>query len=45
MYPELEYFDENYQGDYSDVNLPVTNEDLEIIYPKASQKQKKMKNI
>ena len=40
MYPELEYFDENYQGDYSDVNLPVTNEDLEIIYPKASQKAK-----
>lgn len=40
MYPELPYFDENYVGDYSEVELPVTNEDLEEIYPRASIKAK-----
>ena len=40
MYPELPYFDENYVGDYSEVELPVTNEDLEKIYPRASIKAK-----
>ncbi|MBO5120427.1 MAG: arginine--tRNA ligase [Bacilli bacterium] len=39
-YPNLEYFDENYTGDFSEVELPITNEDLEIIYPYASNKAK-----
>ena len=39
-YPDLAYFDENYQGDYSDLELPITNEDLETIYPLASNKAK-----
>ncbi len=40
MYPDLPYFDPNYQGDYSEVELPISNEDLERIYPLASQKAK-----
>ena len=40
MYPELPFFDENYTGDYSEVELPITNEDLEKIYPLASIKAK-----
>ena len=40
MYPDLPYFDENYTGDYSEVELPITNEDLEKIYPLASAKAK-----
>ena len=39
-YPELKYFDENYTGDYSEVELPITNKDLEEIYPLASNKAK-----
>ena len=39
-YPNLAYFDENYTGDYSDVELPITNQDLEEIYPYASAKSK-----
>jgi arginyl-tRNA synthetase len=39
-YPELPYFDENYTGDFSEIELPITNKDLEIIYPLASQKSK-----
>ncbi len=39
-FPDLAYFDESYQGDYHKVNLPVTNEDLEEIYPYASNKSK-----
>lgn len=39
-YPNLEYFDENYTGDYSEVELPITNSDLEVIYPVASNKAK-----
>ena len=39
-YPDLEYFNENYTGDYSEVELPITNSDLEIIYPVASTKAK-----
>ena len=38
--PELPYFDENYTGDYSDIDLPITNKDLEEIYPYASAKSK-----
>ena len=40
MYPDLPYFDENYKGDYSEVELPISNEDLERIYPLASTKAK-----
>ena len=40
MYPDLPYFDENYTGDFSEVELPITNEDLERIYPLASNKSK-----
>ena len=39
-YPDLAYFDPNYEGDYSEVALPITNEDLERIYPLASNKSK-----
>lgn len=40
MYPDLEYFNESYTGDYSEIELPITNEDLEKIYPLASTKSK-----
>jgi len=40
MYPELPYFDPNYTGDFSELTLPISNEDLEKIYPLASQKAK-----
>ena len=40
MYPELPFFDERYTGDYNEVELPITNEDLEKIYPLASTKSK-----
>lgn len=40
MYPDLPYFDETYQGDYSEIELPITNDDLEKIYPLASNKSK-----
>ena len=40
MYPNLEYFNESYTGDYSEVELPITNADLEKIYPIASAKSK-----
>ena len=39
-YPYLAYFDPNYEGDYSEIELPITNEDLERIYPLASNKSK-----
>lgn len=39
MYPDLPYFDEDYQGEYPSES-PVTNEELGIIYPRASQKKK-----
>ena len=38
LYPNLPYFDENYTGDYTEVELPITNADLERIYPEASNK-------
>ena len=40
MYPDLPYFDPNYEGDYQEVELPITNDDLEKIYPLESQKAK-----
>ena len=39
-YPDLPYFDESYNGNYEEIDLPITNEDLETIYPLASQKAK-----
>ena len=40
MYPDLPYFDQKYNGDYSELSLPITNADLEKIYPVASKKAK-----
>ncbi len=39
MYPELPYFDSNYEGEYPSTS-PVTNEDLKVIYPRASKRSK-----
>ena len=39
-YPELVFFDETYTGDFKKVELPITNKDLEEIYPYASTKSK-----
>ena len=39
-YPNLPYFDKNYTGDYQKLSIPITNEDLEKIYPLASKKAK-----
>lgn len=39
-YPNLLFFDETYTGDFSEIELPITNEDLEEIYPYASAKSK-----
>ena len=43
-YPDLPYFDPNYTGDYSEIELPITNEELEKIYPEASRKAKEDEN-
>ena len=40
MYPDLAYFDETYTGDYQEIELPISNKDLERIYPLASTKSK-----
>lgn len=39
IYPDLAYFDPNYDGEYP-TESPVTNDDLGIIYPRASMKKK-----
>ena len=39
-YPDLPYFDPNYKGDYHELSLPITNEELEKLYPLASSKAK-----
>lgn len=39
LHPDWPYFDENFNGEYPDV-APITNEDLEKLYPIASQKGK-----
>lgn len=39
-YPDLAYFDSFYTGTYDSIDLPITNNDLERIYPIASQKAK-----
>ena len=38
-YPDLAYFDQT-RGHYDDIELPITNQDLEEIYPIASNKSK-----
>ena len=38
-FPELPYFDQNYEGEYPSVS-PVTNDDLMELYPCASNKSK-----
>lgn len=40
MYPELPYFNSQYTGNYEELSLPITNEELEKIYPLASSKAK-----
>jgi len=39
-YPDLAYFDEDYKGDYDNLEIPITNKDLEELYPIASKKSK-----
>lgn len=39
MQPDLPYFDESFKGEYPSTS-PVTNEDLGIIYPRASARKK-----
>ncbi|MBQ3468955.1 MAG: arginine--tRNA ligase [Bacilli bacterium] len=39
-FPDLEFFNENYEGNYNNIDLPITNADLEEIYPYASTKAK-----
>ncbi len=43
-YPNLAYFDSSYTGDYHEITLPITNADLEEIYPFASAKSKEDEN-
>ena len=42
-YPNLNYFDENHTGEYDE--LPITEKDLQEIYPTASQKAKENEEI
>lgn len=42
-YPNLNYFDENHTGEYDE--LPITEKDLQEIYPTASQKAKENESI
>ena len=39
MQPDLPYFDKDYKGEYPSTS-PVTNEELGIIYPRASKRKK-----
>lgn len=39
MHPDLPYFDGSYEGEYP-ASSPVTNEELGIIYPRASKRKK-----
>lgn len=39
VYPNLPYFDENYEGEYPSES-PVSNEELGIFYPRASLRKK-----
>lgn len=42
-YPHLNYFDESYQGEYEE--LPISEKDLQEIYPTASNKAKENETI
>ena len=42
-YPNLNYFDEDYEGEYED--LPITEKDLQEIYPTASTKAKENEEV
>jgi len=44
-YPDLEFFNENYEGDYNTLELSITEADLEEIYPMASIKAKEDENV
>ena len=39
-YKDLPFFDKSYTGNFEEITLPITNEDLEKLYPIASQKAK-----
>lgn len=39
MHPDLVYFDESYEGEYPKES-PITEEDLSVIYPRASARKK-----
>ena len=43
--PELEFFNEDYTGDYSKLELDITEEDLEEIYPLASTKANESEQV
>ena len=43
-YPDLPYFDENFTGEYP-LTCPITNQDLETIYPIANRKAKENEDI
>lgn len=43
-HPDWVFFDDNYEGEYP-TRLPITNEDLERIYPLASTKAKEDESI
>ncbi len=38
--PNLPFFDENYQGDYSEIDFNITSQDLDELYPTASNAAK-----
>ena len=48
-HPNLPYFDENYKGDYNDIDFEITEDDLGRIYPlantKAKEDPKKMEEV
>ena len=39
-HPDLPYFDENYKGNYDDIDFTITPEDLGRMYPLANEKAK-----
>lgn len=44
MFPNLQYFDDNYEGEYTD-KIDISLKDLEQLYPKASKKAKEDKDL
>ncbi len=43
--PNLAYFDDNYNGDYNDIDFDITEDELAEIYPTASIKAKEDESI